>query len=277
MNKKSFKGVIPGGLALLIFWFVWMCSGISVQAAPAPEYTTFPTPTPGPSGKIVYIAQANDSAWRIAAIFGIDLNQLRTLNKWGENPNIRPGDEIILGYAGPAEATLAPGQTPTPSLLAPTVTTAPGWGILCVILYNDLNGDSMRQETEPSIPRGAISLTNREGTVTRSEKTAAGSDPQCFQELPEGSYTVSIGVPDGYNPTTIMNRSITLKAGDITYLPFGAQANTQTVVQAPVPRGSGNNPILGITGGLLLVAGFVLALFAGRLLGSSRRTENEGK
>jgi hypothetical protein len=80
---------------------------------------------------------------------------------------------------------------------------------------------------------------------------------------------VSIGVPEGYNPTTAMNRAIDIKAGDITYLPFGAQANTQTVVEAPTPTGSGNNPALAIVGGVLLVLGIALGLVAGRLLGAT--------
>jgi hypothetical protein len=57
-----------------------------------------------------------------------------------------------------------------------------------------------------------------------------------------------------------------LNAGDESYLDFGAQANSETLAQAPAPTGSGNSPILGIVGGLLLLAGLGLAIFAGRLL-----------
>jgi hypothetical protein len=137
-----------------------------------------------------------------------------------------------------------------------------------VILYNDLNGDSERQEEEPSIPGGAISVSNRAGNVAKSEDTVEGLDPQCFEDLPEGEYNISVGIPAGYNPTTASNRSIGISPGDITYIPFGAQANTETQVQAPMPEGDGKSPLLAIVGGLLLVSGLALGLLASRLLGS---------
>jgi hypothetical protein len=258
-------GMLIVGLALAGFPFFWFTA--PGFAAPAAQYTNFPTPTPGPDGRIVYIAQGNDSAWRIAAIFGIELARLRELNKWGENPVIQPGDEVILGFAGPAATTPTLGPSPTITPLFPTETAQPGQGTLCIILYNDTNGDSERQEEEVSIPGGAISISNRSGSVSKGENTVEGLDPQCFEELPEGEYNVSVGVPVGYNPTTATNRSIGIKAGDITYIPFGAQANTQTLVEAPTPEGSGKSPLLAIVGGLLLASGLALGLLAGRLVG----------
>jgi hypothetical protein len=254
--------------ALIVAWLSAPFSAAPVSAAPPAQYTPFPTPTPGSDGRIVYIAQENDSAWRIAAIFGIDLATLRSLNKWGENPVFQPGDEIILGFAGPAEVIPTLGPSPTPAPVLPTDTPRPGWGVLCVILYDDVNGDSQRQEEEASIPGGAINVSNRSGSVTKNEDTLVGLEPQCFNELPEGDYNISVGVPDGYNPTTAMNRTIEIGAGDITYLPFGAQANTETVVEAPTPTGSGKSPVLAMVGGVLLVLGIALALFAGRLVGA---------
>jgi len=226
MIRKSLFGF---SLFLGVVWFAWVLApwaSLPAAAAPAAQYTAFPTPTPGPDGRIVYIAQENDSAWRIAAIFGIDLAVLRTLNKWGENPVIQPGNEVILGFAGPAATTPTLGPSPTTAALFPTETLPPGFGNLCVILYNDLNGDSERQELEPSIPGGALSVNNRAGNVSKAEDTVEGLDPQCFEDLPEGEYNVSVGIPAGYNPTTATNRVIGIKAGDITYIPFGAQANT---------------------------------------------------
>jgi len=51
--------------------------------------------------------------------------------------------------------TAGPTATATPILPTPSQT----WpGQLCILLFNDLNGDSIRQEAEPSIPDGAISF-----------------------------------------------------------------------------------------------------------------------
>jgi hypothetical protein len=246
-----------------------------VWAAPLAQFTPFPTPTPGPDGRIIYTAQEGDSAWRIAAIFGINLDNLRALNKWGETPNIKPGDKILLGLAGPAEATATLGPTPTSAPLVPSPTPKPGWGNLCILLYDDLNGDSIREESETTIPKGEISVTDRQGSFSQTATTESGTDPICFEKLPEGAYNVSVAVPDGYNATTEMNQSIVLKAGDVTQLNFGAQANTQTQVEAPVPEGNGKSPLLAVAGGLLLVVGIGLALIASRLAFTRRTGKTE--
>jgi hypothetical protein len=246
-----------------------------VWAAPLSQFTPFPTPTPGPDGRILYIAQEGDSAWRIAAIFGINLDSLRALNKWGETPNIRPGDTILLGMAGPAEPSATPGPTQTSAPLVPSPTPKPGWGNLCILLYNDVNGDSIREEDEPTIPNGEISVTDRLGPVSKTATTESGTDPICFDQLPEDTYNVTVAIPEGYNPTTGLHQTIVLKAGDVSQLNFGAQADTQTQVEAPTPQGNGKSPILAVAGTLLLLVGVGLAFLAGRLALSRRTGKTE--
>ena len=260
MIKRIIFAVILGGAAVL-----WVGLRPPAAAAPLPQYTYVPTPTPGVDGRIIFIV-TDESPWVIAARFNIPMEELRALNKWGDNPIIRPGEEILLGYAGPSEVTPTPGPTTVPEPSLPTPTHEPGWGIICILLYKDLNGDSFRQEEEPSIPGGAISISNRSGTVSLTENTVAGLDYQCFEELAEGSYTVSVAVPDGYNSTTLTNRTLDLAAGDITYLGFAAHANSQAVAQAPPPEEGGRSPLLGIIGGIFLLSALALTVFGGRLL-----------
>ena len=178
------------------------------------------------------------------------------------------GQQLVLGLAGPPEITITPCPTLTPTAVLPTPTPKPGLATLCILLYDDLNGDSLRQESEVSIPGGAISFNNRTGSVSEAFDSAPGELPQCFENLPEGSYSISVAVPSGYNPTTETSYQLSLKAGDETYINFGAQANSQTLAEAPVipaPEG-GRSPILGIVGGLFLLAGVGVAIFAGRVL-----------
>ncbi len=264
-------------IGILICAAVLCLVGLSrpVWAAPLAQFTPFPTPTPGPDGRILYTAQEGDSAWRIAAIFGLNLDTLRALNKWGETPNIKPGDVILLGLAGPAEPTAKPGPTLAPTSSIPSPTPKPGWGNLCILLYNDINGDSIREEEEPTIPKGEISVTDRLGLVSQTATTESGTDPICFEQLPEGSYNVTVAIPEGYNATTGLHQSIDLKAGDETQLNFGAQVDTKAQVDAPTPQGSGKSPILAVAGGLLLAAGVGLALIAGRLALTRRSGKTE--
>ncbi len=256
-------------LALAILPLLWLVmSGVVMRVAASPllQLTPFPTPTPGPDGRILYKVQSGDTLLRISLISGIPLEELRGLNNL-TGDNIIVGDVLLLGLGGPSQITPTPGPSPTPTLAPPTPTAAVGGGMLCVILYNDENGNSLREEEEPSIPGGAISINNRSGTVNETRDTASGSDPQCFEELPEGEYTISVAVPEGYNPTTITNFVLQLKAGDESYLDFGAQVNSLTAAESLLPTDSrGRSPLLGILGGLLLLSGAGLAVFARRLL-----------
>jgi LysM repeat protein len=236
------------------------------QAAPDVQVPIF-TPTPQPDGRIIYIVKTNDTLLGISLVTGVPVDKLRALNNLTSD-TIFEGQQLLLGLAGPVEVTPTAGPPPTPTPILPTPSPRPGQGTLCILLFNDINGDSIRQESEPSIPEGAISFGNRVGTVSKTVTTVASEEHECFPELPEGNYTISVAVPEGYNPTTETDYETPLKAGDETYINFGAQANSQTLAEAPVipaPEGQ-RSPILGIIGGLFLLAGVGVAIFAGRLL-----------
>ncbi|MBN2149550.1 MAG: LysM peptidoglycan-binding domain-containing protein [Anaerolineales bacterium] len=284
MKKYSLAGVILIALVLVF------CLRFPVQAAPLPQLTVFPTPTPGPDGRILYIVQDGDTLWRISAITGVSIDQLRALNNLGPDDPIKPGDAMLIGLAGPVEATPTPGLPVTPEERLPTATSLPGWGNLCVLLYNDLNGDSLRQETEPSIPGGAVSVSDRLGSVSLTATTPSGGisdalEPapedlgySCFNELAEGVYNITVAIPDGYNPTTVLNRSLDLNPGDQTFLAFGAQANTETIAEtAIIPETPGRSPILGIAGGVILLLGIGLGVYAFILRRSNSFKGQEGR
>jgi LysM domain len=253
-------------LVLLLPLFGLVILRFPVRAAPVYQLTPFPTPTPGPDGRIIYIVQPNDTLLRISLIAGISVDELRGLNNLtGEN--IIVGQELLLGLGGPSQVTPTPGPSPTPTIVVPTPTTQPGSGTLCVLLYFDENGDSIRQEEEPSIEGSAISITGQSSQVSLTETTKSGLDPQCFKDLPQDRYTISVAVPTGYNPTTPSSYVLDLNAGDTSYLDFGAQPNSQTQVESPEqPVESGRSPLFGIFGVAFLLVGAGLALIAGRYL-----------
>ncbi len=263
-------------LALAILGVLWSARQPPVFAAPQLQPTPFLTPTPGPDGRIVYIVQEEDTLWRIAAITVGDatiadrIKELIELNRLNpENPIVVPNQELLLGFAGPAQAlpTLPPAATPTPLLATPDA--QPGTGMLCVLLFNDRNGDAFRQEDEPPIPGGAISISSPGAGASETGTTSARLDEDgevlrdCFEELPEGSYNVSVAVPEAYNPTTTLNYTLDLIAGDETLLDFGAQLSTVALAESPPPEEGGRSPLLGVLGGILLLAGAAMGLFAG--------------
>jgi hypothetical protein len=268
MSRKMIPFCLAGlGLAVL---FIAMSSFIPpANAAPAAQFTPFPTPTPGNDGRIIYIVQPNDSWWRIAAIYAIDLNALLGLNDATSETILQEGEEVLLGFGGPSEVTPTAGPSPTPGPILPTATALPGSGTLCVILYNDVNGDSIRQEEEASIPDGAISVSDRSGEVNLTEPTTSGFEPFCFAELMQGEYTVSVAVPEGYNPTTVLNYALALEPGTETYLDFGAQVSSAVEEEAAAAGSTNRSLLLGIAGGILLLGGIGLAVYA-TMIGRAR-------
>ncbi len=274
MKRRAILGAFLFALVLLTY-------SLNYRPLPAPQaqLTVIPTPPPGPDGRIIYIVQPSDTLWRISAITGVKIETIRDLNNLGANDAIVPGEKLLIGYAGPSINAPTSGPIPTRPVLTPSATPPPGWGVLCVLLYNDLNGDSMRQESEPSIPGGEISVSNRLGTVSLTGDTPAGGiatnivnpTPQergyiCFEKLLQGEYLISVAAPEGYNRTTSLNTTLDLEAGQTTQIAFGAQANAELEAQqAIIPESPSKSPLIGIVGGVLLLGGVALGIYAALL------------
>jgi hypothetical protein len=285
MNKRITPWLLLGGLLLILMGMVF---AMPTKAAPQPQYTPIASPTPGPDGRIIYIVQEGDTLWRISAITGVPLDDLRQLNGLTENDVINPGDNLLLGLGGPADIPPTEGPPPTPTSDLPTPTPLIGTGMLCVSVFVDTNGDGLRQEEELDLEGSAINISNRAGTVSLSQGENNGLAPRCYEDvtsgyydipgtraecisivqcamiLDQGDYNISVGIPDGYNATTALNYITALNAGDETFLDFGAQPNSETVAEAPIiPESSEEkSPMLAIVGVGLLVIGIALGVLA---------------
>ncbi len=189
---------------------------------------------------------------------GVAETQLYLLNNTKPEDPLQAGQQILLGVVTPTPPipTSDTAITPTPGLTTPE---APGVGQICVLLYDDVNGDSVRQLEELPLVGGAISLANSIGTINETAGTTIGPDPVCFDEVPAGEYNLSVAIPDGYNPTTVTNAPLTLMAGDQTTMNFGAQ--TSSLAQPQNTSDGGRNPILGIAGLILLLGGAGMGVF----------------
>lgn len=227
-----------------------------------------PTATPGPDGRIIYIVQPGDSCYRVAAIHSITVEQLRQLNsKLDESCTLIEGQELLIGIVSLAGTpTAGPSPTPAPPTASPTPFT--GTTEICILLFEDANGDALREETEPAIAGGAVSVTENNGEYSAAQETTIQADPAayqgiCFSNVPEGSYNITVGIPDNYNPTTNLNYSLDVKAGDRAEVGFGIQSKDVVVDPgANTPTEKKTSPIFGILGGLLLLGGAVLGYYA---------------
>ena len=268
MNTKPFIFV---GLAVVFLALAALGAPSGVVAAQVA--TPFPTPTPGDDGRILYTVLPGDSPLVIAIKFGLDYEQLRILNNWSESQELQEGDIVLLGIASEqqptAQPTAAPEETPEES------SEGPGTGMLCILLFEDVNGDGLRQETEFGIEAGQISVSERTGLASQTSDSLSQVDVDgepirtCFQELPTGEYTISVAAPEGYNPTTAQNTTVNLGAGDETSLNFGAQLNSENEAGGLFSLEDGRSPLFGLLGMVMLLSGAGLGYYTWR--GTRRR------
>jgi murein DD-endopeptidase MepM/ murein hydrolase activator NlpD len=256
------------GLIVPALFFLGILLPFSGSSA-APDMQ-FVTSTPGPDGRILYTVVAGDSCLQVAFLHGITVPQLRQFNtRLDENCTLTVGQQLVVGLVSSNVATAGP----APTLPSPTVTATPVSGTteVCVLLFDDANGDALRQETELGIEGGAVSLTNLNGSYSQQQNTSAAVDPDtlepvrtCFIDVPSGEYNVSMAVPDAYNPTMLLSYTLTVKAGDRASIDFGAQYKTLTASEPADTQTNNRSSILGIFGFLLLLGGVGLGYYAYR-------------
>jgi len=219
MIRKTMRAF---GLLLMIFLLISLM--ISTTASAPPPQAVISTPTPQADGRIIYIVKENDTCISIALLMGIleqelrELNNLEVVGDVDDCDLLWVGQELLVGII--EEPTPAPTAEET---AAPTPTPFKGNGSICIYLFIDENGNALAEETELPLAGGAVSVTDRLNTINQTGTTDASGDALCFSDLPEGDYNISVAIPEGYNPTTVMNYAITIGAGEVSTIDFGAQ------------------------------------------------------
>lgn len=259
------KKLLLMALILLISLFGSMLAFSHRPAiAGAPYQASYQTPTPNVDGEIIYTVQEGDSCLRIFLLTGVSVEQLIALNGLGADCIINPSQELILATVAPPTA-MPEGTQPTSTLGAPTPTPFEGNGELCVVLYEDLDGNQKRSETEFYLGGGVASVNDRAGAYSETMDTVGGDPAEieipCFEEIPEGEYNLSMGIPDGYNATTSLNIALNISAGDSVYVDFGAQPGSSIIAPEMTEEGGGRSPLLLMIGLLFLAGGAGLAFF----------------
>ncbi len=256
----------------IVFILAILFVGLALPAAAAPNAQGYATNTAEPDGRIMYIVVEGDSCSKVTLLYGITESQLRQFNtRLDPDCTLTIGQQLVVGLA-PANAAPTVALTPTPAIPAISPTPFNGTTEVCVLLFNDSNGDALRQETEFGIDGGAVSLTNLNGSYSQTQNTSSAIDPDteepvraCFEDVPQGQYNVSMAIPDGYNPTMQVGYTLDVKAGDRASIDFGAQSKTVTVNETADEQGGGNrSSLLGIFGLILLLGGVGLGYYAYR-------------
>ena len=233
---KNRAVLILGILLVALMGFGW---ALQVQAAPAPQGR--PTNTPDSYGNIYYIVAPGDTCYFIAAMYGITDSELRSQNPKinASCSNLIPGDKLQMLVSGPPGVTVTAGPSATPAPPTETPTPFAGTTEICVLLYNDLNGNALREAND----------------------------------------NIGVAIPDNYNATTNLTYTLDVKAGDRAEVSFGAQARDTTAGQPSQPGppgGGGVSPLLGFFGGFLLLGGLGLGYYALRLRNPQSKLKRSG-
>lgn len=230
-------------------------------ATPVDAQIFYFTPTAMANGNIYYTVRENETCDSISYLTGVDIDTLRNLNglDLDQCRFLQIGQQLLLGTVPTPEVTVGPSPTPTSNL--PTPEPVKGYGTICVYLYDDVNGNAMAETNEitnTGLAGGEISITNPDGSFSKTGTTINTGEAVCFEEVVEGEYTISVAIPDGYNPTSRQNNTINLRAGDTATVNFSAQASSSL----PIGNEEGNSSVfLAIVGGLIILAGIGLGFY----------------
>ena len=255
--------LIPIIAVLLLLGILLITAPQGVNAGPLSQ-SSYQTPTPNADGQILYDVEEGDNCTRIFLLTGASIDNIILLNNLDEDCSISPGQQLLIATVAPATAT-PEGPTPTPTQAPPTPTPFPGSAKVCVSLFEDLDGNQMRTTGEFYLAGGVVSINNREGSFSQTWNTIGG-DPDlvelnCLENVSEGEYNLSMGIPAGYNATTTLNYALTVAAGDTVMVDFGAQPSTQAIPTEEVTQSEGRSPLFLIIGMFLLAGSAGLAFF----------------
>jgi LysM repeat protein len=258
-EAMNLKRIFILTISVLIGFALLAIAPVFLSTANAQVYIY--TPTAEANGSIYYIVKSGDTCDSISLVNNVPLDTLRALNqlKLDDCRFLQIGRKLLIGSVPTAVVTAGP--SPTPTSILPTPQPVKGFGTICVYLYNDINGNAMAEPTETTLTGlagGEISVISKNGEYSKTGTSTDTGSPVCFEDAPEGEYTISIAIPDGYNATASQNYTILLKAGDTSTIDFSAQPGSRLITSN---KEGGSSVFLAILGGLILLGGVGLGLY----------------
>ena len=190
---------------------------------PAPTNTPLPTLAPRGEGAVVHVVQAGDTLSGISVQYGVSLDDLYKLNNLTRDSVLYVGQEIVVkpgqgGVVAPQptvtlKATVAPTLAPkatgtltatlslsplaTPTLPPPSPTATPVPGGVCMGAFQDTNGNTVRDGSEPGLA-GVTFVISSGGNEVARYATDGSTQLYCLRTLPPGAYSVQVTLPSGY-------------------------------------------------------------------------------
>lgn len=251
-------------LILAVTFIAGIALALKPSSGQVSAQTPYQTPTPNEQGAVLYKVQAGEWRSTIQERTGVPIADIIRLNNLTEACDIYEGQVLTLARVEVTAQPPTPTATLPPEQVTPTFTPMPGVARICVILFHDMNGNGMRDEGEDFLYGGEVSVNDRLGAYSITGTTVAGDpevvDPLCFENVPIGSYNISIAIPDDFNPTTVTNYPLEVRAGEVATIDFGGQL-ALAPEDAVVPDTARRVPVLAIVGIIVLLAGVGLGVY----------------
>jgi len=127
--------------------------------------------------------------------------------------------------------TITPTPTETPT---PTVTPTPVTASVCVLSFDDLNGNGLRDLGEDLLPYAAFTISDA-WHVIDSYSSNGINEPHCFYGLEPGTYFVSELNPPGYESITPDSWGVALSGGSTVDIEFGNRLIPSPTAVPPSP------------------------------------------
>jgi PKD repeat protein len=187
----------------------------------------------------------DDSAcvWIRAQTYGTAAGTWITNQAWIDADNVQQpilATDVAYVYRPPCPPertvtpppTATPTRTPTPTTTAtatptatavPAPTATPTTGGILACLWDDRDGDGMRDPDEPGLTNSPVDLWDHQGQWVDSCTMSAVDGCCTFADLLPGFYTVTPGVPAGFFSTTVRNAEVEVLAGRLSRVSFGSR------------------------------------------------------
>jgi hypothetical protein len=217
---------------------------VAPLATDTPSVPTLPppwvSPTPDETGAITVIVQPGESMWVIAARAGLTLPELLAMNNLTEADIISPGDVLLIGYSTPTAPTTAP-QLITPSA-TPRLTPTSAEASICLLAFDDLDRDGLRDPGEPLRAGVAFTVYNTQAVVANHISDLI--ETNCLT-LPPGEYRVTRSILSNEVLTTAGDWALSLSPGSELHQAFGSyigEAPAGTAVSGQQPATAAPSP-----------------------------------
>ncbi|HIP97604.1 MAG TPA: hypothetical protein EYH32_10370 [Anaerolineae bacterium] len=171
--------------------------------------------------------------------------------------------------------TPTPVNTPTPTITptptappTPTITPTPVTASVCVLSFEDYNGNGRRDIGEGLLPYAVFTISDARHVID-SYSSNGINEPHCFYGLEPGTYFVSELNPPGYESTTYDSWGVALSSGSTVDIEFGNRLMpSPTVAVSATPSPSPTPVALLSTMGQAAynVSGIIVLIVAGVIL-----------